>query len=866
MVRTLVVTLLVFITTNLISAPILLTSTCLGGSGDDQLQDVAYAPDGTLVVAGYSNSTDWNSPLGAKNYILGPDGADTSVFTVFVARFTNDAKQLLSFTRFPYGLVKNDLVAVTKQVRIAVSDSGIYVVSCGLAPLKDIPGFDGKLDNVAGAKPFIIRLSLDGSHVLNGTYLGGSDGDREVNDVDLFPNGDICVNSDLGGNIWDGKISRLKPDLSAYIWTKTFPVWCGEARINAITVTPDGNKVYVGGYGMGATQFEPYKDPFLFMFNGNDGTQLWKRGSEAKDYGVFNFRQDSIGLNRLISDSQVNGLATDKNGNALTTAYSDGGATVFTKDPWWGGYFSKEGVGLPSSIQDGDSFAGFAGVSNVATVGRMGQDGNWIRSHRIKPPNIGNRMEGVCASSDDKVFLVGGGSGIPGINNWNTDAGGYGVILKMDMDASGGNRLFATHLSGMDIMYKITRDRTTYRYAAVGRSYTTTGNVYTKDAIQPTYKGGGYDGYLLVFDDNEKASGTSIDLSTTADANIKFGTKTNTNYGSTLLLEAKRRDSRPDETSKAYFRFDLSAITDPILRAKFQVYKPEKYSSGFLTMYALKDGNETWSENTITWNNAPGNLIASPSYMDMTKVDSLGRWEIKNNQVPQIETYETNSFSQYIENARLNGDKSITLVLTSYSPVEQDKAALQSASKENIASLIKPRLQLEVAPKASMLTELLFYPNALTLQVGDSKKLQVIAVDQYGAQLTAEVNWSVDNGGSISDIGLFTATKEGNFVITATVGSVSKQLTVSVVSTLNPIVKPIVDNLPVISVHSKTVQILWENQPNYKVSIFNPMGQQQFSKVANCTHFVEQLTLGRGMYIVLLTTRNQQIAKKIVVD
>jgi len=165
-----------------------------------------------------------------------------------------------------------------------------------------------------------------------------------------------------------------------------------------------------------------------------------------------------------------------------------------------------------------------------------------------------------------------------------------------------------------------------------------------------------------------------------------------------------------------------------------------------------------------------------------------------------------------------------------------------------------------------VLTELLFYPNALTLQVGDSKKLQVIAVDQYGAQLTAEVNWSVDNGGSISDIGLFTATKEGNFVITATVGSVSKQLTVSVVSTLNPIVKPIVDNLPVISVHSKTVQILWENQPNYKVSIFNPMGQQQFSKVANCTHFVEQLTLGRGMYIVLLTTGNQQIAKKIVVD
>jgi hypothetical protein len=845
------------------SNPILVTSTCFGGSGNDLLLDVAYAPDGTLVVAGYTSSTDWNFPLGTLTYVLGTDGAESA--TIFVARFSNDAKQLLSYTRFPYESVKYDLLTVTQQVHLAVSDSGIYVVSCGRATLKNIPGFHGKLDNVAGNKPFIVRLSLDVSHVLNGTYLGGSDGDREVNDVDLFPNGDICVNSDLGGAVWNGKVSRLKPDLSAYVWSKTFPVWCGEARLNAVAVTPDGQYVYVGGYGMGATQFEPYKDPFLFMFDGNDGTQLWKRGTDSKDYGVFNFRQDSIGLNRLISDSQVNGLGVDKNGNALVTAYSDGGASVFNKEPWWGGYYRNEGTSLPTSIEDGDSFAGFVGVTSASTVGRMDKNGNWIRAHRIKPPRIWNEIHGICASSDDKVFLVGGGPGIPEIGNWNTEVGGWGVLMKMDLDSTGGNRRFVTHFVGVDELYKIARDRTTYRYAAVGKAISQNGLVDTKNAIQSKYGGGGRDGYLLVFDDNEKTSSTSFEINTTADANVKFGTKTNTNYGSAVIVEAKRRDSRPDETSKAYFKFDLSGVTEPILRAKFQVYKPEKYSAGFLTVYALKEGAETWAENTITWNNAPGNLIASPSYMDMTKVDSLGRWEIKNAIIPQIETFETTTFSQYIENARLIGDKSVTLVLTSYSPVEQDKPALQSSSKENTTTPIQPHLQIEVAPKASVLTEILFYPNTLTLKIGESKKMEAIAVDQYGAQLPATVIWSVDNGGDLSDSGVFTATKDGNFKVKASVGGVSTQMTVTVTNT-NAVIKTVENDNPTIAVHNKNMQVLWQNHTDFNISIMNLVGQVQLNDVANSNHFAAQLKLKNGIYLVRLSKGNHNVVRKILLN
>ena len=91
-----------FLSLGVSSSPILVTSTCFGGNGDDRIMDVAYGPDGTLVVAGYSNSDIWSLPPGTQTYVLGADAADPSVFTIFVARFTNDAKQLLSSTRFAY--------------------------------------------------------------------------------------------------------------------------------------------------------------------------------------------------------------------------------------------------------------------------------------------------------------------------------------------------------------------------------------------------------------------------------------------------------------------------------------------------------------------------------------------------------------------------------------------------------------------------------------------------------------------------------------------------------------------------------------------------------------------------------------------
>ena len=840
------VTLLV--TYNAYSYPIRVSATYFGGNGTDELLDVAYAPDGTLVVAGSTDSYTWTLPSEVSTYVFGTDGIVAS--TIFVARFSGDGKKLLSFSRFAYSTVKS------KDVRLAVSDSGIYIVAVGYSNLYNVPGFDVKIDNINAYKPFVARIALDGSKLLNGTFLGGGDSDRDVNDIDLFPNGDICVSHDNSGSSTDF-LSRIKPDLSAYVWHRTFYVWCGSARTNAMAVTSDGTMVYVGGYGMGYTGLEPFKDPYLFCFSGDGITQYWKRSDLDNDWGVFNSKQDSIGTNRLISDSQINGLATDLDGNALCLGYSDGGATPFTRDPWFGSYRTVEGAPLASSIQDGDSFSGFAGATSASTTGRMGKDGYWIRSHTFKPYNIYNRMYGTCISPNNSMYIVGRSGGIPDVDNWEVGASN-GVLMKLEMNTSGGNRRFVTHPAGVDALNKIARDRTTYRYAVVGKATGT--NVYAVNGVQTVFGGGTADGYLLVFDDNDKPK-VSEGLVAEADAAIIYGTNVNKNFGKIVDMTCKRRDSRTYETCKVYFRFDLSTITTPIAAVKFLLAKQGKYDNGDLTLYALKEGEETWDEVSITWNNAPANIVNSPSYLDLTKADSLGTWKIIKTNGGSIETYQGKSFSEYIENCRKNGDKKVTLVIATYNPTDQNDPTIKSASRENNIAAIKPTLELEFPRNTSVLTELLFYPKISQLLQGETRKISAIGVDQYGVVMTANIVWNIDNNGVITQDGIFQANIPGTYTLTCTSGTVTSSMTFSVATPVS-IKSEISDNIEVFT-DENYLSIDCKTNNGFVYELMNTMGQVFYKESVTTNKSTRYFNFASGIYLLKVNIGNKIVVKKV---
>ncbi|HYE20062.1 MAG TPA: DNRLRE domain-containing protein [Tepidisphaeraceae bacterium] len=111
---------------------------------------------------------------------------------------------------------------------------------------------------------------------------------------------------------------------------------------------------------------------------------------------------------------------------------------------------------------------------------------------------------------------------------------------------------------------------------------------------------------------------TTNQTPTAADVTVKWG-------GSTGAPGATDR--------KAYFRFDLSEITDPVTAAAMALTvsinnggTTNTSTQGFtFNVYGLNDGSTTgggrlgedWGENTITWNNAPANLTTSGNQMSV---------------------------------------------------------------------------------------------------------------------------------------------------------------------------------------------------------------------------------------------------------
>jgi hypothetical protein len=123
-------------------------------------------------------------------------------------------------------------------------------------------------------------------------------------------------------------------------------------------------------------------------------------------------------------------------------------------------------------------------------------------------------------------------------------------------------------------------------------------------------------------------------LTAAADTYVRAGTSTNTNYnaGATLpYLDVKSQSGDMQWTRKTYVRFDLSSYTDPITDASLDLVIAGALGASTSTkvwtfaVYGLRDdfapgagilGND-WGETAITWNNAPGNDLASSTGIDV---------------------------------------------------------------------------------------------------------------------------------------------------------------------------------------------------------------------------------------------------------
>ncbi len=162
----------------------ILQTTFLGGSGGDDILGLAVAPNGDLVVGGWTQSFDFPATGGAAQTV--PAGGGDGIEGI-VARFDPSLTALLEAT-----YVDGPDDDYVDAIAVNPANGDIYAV--GQTYSQDLPGISGGVDGVYGGGGDAFAARLDpGLTQIQTTYLGGSDADA-ANAAAIDPaNGDLLL-------------------------------------------------------------------------------------------------------------------------------------------------------------------------------------------------------------------------------------------------------------------------------------------------------------------------------------------------------------------------------------------------------------------------------------------------------------------------------------------------------------------------------------------------------------------------------------------------------------------------------------------------------------------------------------------------
>lgn len=269
---------------------------------------------------------------------------------------------------------------------------------------------------------------------------------------------------------------------------------------------------------------------------------------------------------------------------------------------------------------------------------------------------------------------------------------------------------------------------TQYTYRA--RAYNTAGNSsYSNEASATTQSGGG-------------GGTTTEDIFVSEDAYIRGGSNSGANYGSAATLVIKE-STNLSFTRRALLQFDLTSYSS-ISSARLFVYGSAQST---LDISAYKASPDTWSESTVTWDNAPtfGTLIGSVS------VSTSDQW------------YEIDVTSAAQDEITGNGTLSVGL---------KDDAALKQTinifSKENTQSQFKSYVKVTGSTGGTAVTGVSVTPSSITVDEGSTVALTAIVTPSNATD--PGVTWSTSNSSvaTVNSSGVVTGVTAGSATIIAT--------------------------------------------------------------------------------------------------
>ena len=428
----------------LVIDPVLVYSTYLGGSGDDQPMGIAVDGSGSAYVAGYTNSPDF--PLAS------PGSLPPNSYHVFVAKLDATGTGLV-YTDYLGGNSQDYGYALTLD-----STNDVWVTgSTGSSNFPMVNPYQGTYPGSFNG--FVSKISADGASLLYSSYLGGNgsdspsgirvDGASEIIVAGTTTSTDFPVanayqptvapnQGGLFGNY--GFLTKFSPDGSYLVYSTYFggnsnvgqscgSTTCWPSPYSAIAgVAADGSgNAYVAGttntYNFPATP-GAYLTTNSTQQNGEMGFIGKFSTSGSLAYSTYFYESSGI-------LTTVNAIAVDSVGSAYVTgaALSDGTFPVTS-----------------TSICDPGIY-GFG--CSYAFVTKFDATGSSLLYSTFLGPNNNANPQAIVLDPNNDVYVLAStaGSSFSLVNGIEPYSNGNDLLLA-EIDPLAGAELFATYLGG----------------------------------------------------------------------------------------------------------------------------------------------------------------------------------------------------------------------------------------------------------------------------------------------------------------------------------------------------------------------------------------------------------------------------------
>ncbi|MBI5852650.1 MAG: hypothetical protein HZB39_16685 [Planctomycetes bacterium] len=397
-------------------------STYLGGSELEEIDALEIAPDGGILLGGWTGSPDFPTTPGAYQRIYFGGGLLANIGDGFVCKLSADGANLLWSTYL--GRVGDDFVRA-----LAVSADGSIVVGGDTTAdtFPTTPGViqpDFRSGNVFLPDVFVSKLSADGSTLLWSTYLGGFAQDF-LGGLAIAPGGSIVFAGLTASSalpvtagaaqpvlrgFWDGFVLRMSAD-ARVVEACTYLGGEGAEQIRALVIDGDGEVVAAGRSAVdpGAT-FPATPDAFQ------------RRGGGEEDGFIARFSADL----RTLRAATLIGGAGDDSCEGVTLMPGGGIAVV----GWTAGQGFPIGGAAAQPDYGGGTRDGFVAQfdATLAVVLSISFAGGSARDGLVDVIHSGTGDELVAVGSTYSTDLPVGSTALQPTNRGDSDA----IVLRID--------------------------------------------------------------------------------------------------------------------------------------------------------------------------------------------------------------------------------------------------------------------------------------------------------------------------------------------------------------------------------------------------------------------------------------------------